>query len=384
MTIRNTYDIAVLGLGAMGSMAAWRAAARGASVIGIEQYGIAHDRGSSHGGSRIFRKTLFEGREYIPVVERAHTLWQRLEAESGTTLLRRSGGLCIGPRDGALIDDALRCAKEADIEHLLLEPDELAARYPQHATIAGDVAVLEPGAGVLDPEAAIAAALSRAAAAGARLHFQTQVTALRHDDGGVRVETGDGTFNARRAIVATGAWFTDLLPDLALPLRVQRSLLSWFTGPDRESYRPEVFPVFIRESGTVDGWGIPDVDGRGVKVGAGPTAPKRWLDHARDNDYPVSESDLLPAEEFCRTAFPGLTPRAVAAAACMNSKTPDGDFVIGVPSGAPALVLAGGMSGHGFKHAAGIGDITVDLALDGACDIPLDRFSPDRFAGKES
>ena len=63
MTIRTTYDIAVLGLGAMGSMAAWRAAARGASVIGIEQYGIAHDRGSSHGGSRIFRKTLFEGRE---------------------------------------------------------------------------------------------------------------------------------------------------------------------------------------------------------------------------------------------------------------------------------------------------------------------------------
>jgi sarcosine oxidase len=374
---RVRYDVAVVGLGAMGAMAAWSAASRGASVVGFEQYGIAHDRGSSHGGSRIFRRTMFEGEHYNPVVARAEELWRRLEAESGTRLLRRSGGLCIGPREGELVVDALRCAEAGGVEHELLEPDELAARFPQHAHIPGDVGVFEPGAGVLDPEAAIAAASELATEAGARLRTGCPVTAVRWEDAGVTIETADEVVTARRVIVATGAWFADLLP--GLPLRIQRSSLMWFTGADRAAYRPDRFPVFIRESGPVDGWGIPDVDGRGVKLGAGPTAPKPWIDHPRDNGHPVDEKDVEPVAEFCRAAFPGLTPAPVDARACMNSKTPDGDFVLGIPEAVPRLVLAGGFSGHGFKHASAVGEIVADLALTGGSSIPLERFSPDRF-----
>jgi sarcosine oxidase len=374
---RVQYDVAVIGLGAMGAMAAWSAAARGASVVGFEQFGIAHDRGSSHGGSRIFRRTMFEGKHYNPIVARAEELWRKLETESGTRLLQPSGGLCIGPRDGELIVDALRCAEAGGVEHELLDPDELAARFPQHAHIPGDVGVFEPGAGVLDPEAAITAATEVAAAAGARLRTGCVVTAVRCEDAGVVIETADEVVTARRAVVATGAWFTDLLPDL--PLRIQRSSLMWFTGADRAAYRPDRFPVFIRESGAVDGWGIPDVDGHGVKIGAGPSAPKPWIDHPRDNNHPVDEKDVEPVAEFCRAAFPGLTPAPVDARACMNSKTPDGDFVLGSPEAAPHLVLAGGFSGHGFKHASAVGEIVADLALTGGSPIPLDRFSPDRF-----
>jgi len=371
------YDVAVIGLGAMGSMAAWSAAARGGSVVGFEQFGIAHDKGSSHGGSRIFRRTMFEGEHYNPVVARAEELWHRLEKESGTQLLQRSGGLCIGPRDGELVVDALRCAEAGGVEHELLGPDELAARFPQHARIPGDVGVFEPGAGVLDPEAAITAAFEVAVAAGARLATGCGITAIRPEDRGVTIETADEVVTARRAIVATGAWFTDLLP--GLPLRIQRSSLMWFTGADRAAYRPDRFPVFIRESGPVDGWGIPDVDGRGVKLGAGPSAPKPWIEHPHDNDHPVDEKDVEPVAEFCRAAFPGLTPTPVDARACMNSKTPDGDFVLGSPEDAPSLVFAGGFSGHGFKHASAVGEIVADLALAGGSSIPLERFSPDRF-----
>ncbi|MHA6622393.1 N-methyl-L-tryptophan oxidase [Pseudonocardia sp. DLS-67] len=373
------YDVAVVGLGAMGSMAAWSAVVRGASVVGFERFGIAHDRGSSHGGSRIFRRTMFEGEHYNPIVARAEELWRKLEQESGTRLLQRSGGLCIGPRDGELIVDALRCAAAGGVEHELVEADELAARFPQHAHIPGDVGVHEPGAGVLNPEAAITAATGLAVAAGARLRTGCAVTAVRPEDGAVTIETPGEVVTARRAIVATGAWFTDLLPELALPLRIQRSSLMWFTGADRAPYRPDRFPVFIRESGSVDGWGIPDVDGRGVKLGAGPTAPKPWIDHPRDNDHPVDEKDVEPVAGFCRAAFPGLIPAPVDARACMNSKTPDGDFVLGIPAVGPRLVLAGGFSGHGFKHAAAVGEIVADLALSGGTAIPLERFSPDRF-----
>jgi sarcosine oxidase len=138
--------------------------------------------------------------------------------------------------------------------------------------------------------------------------------------------------------------------------------------------------VFVRENAEMDGWGIPDVDGAGVKIGAGPSAPKPWLSHASENDYPVNERDTGPAEEFCKRAFPGLVPVAVAARPCMNSKSPDGDFVIGIPDAAPSLVLAGGFSGHGFKHASAVGDVTVDLALDGRSDLPLAPFSPARLS----
>jgi sarcosine oxidase len=374
-----TYDLVVLGLGAMGAMTCWRAAGRGAKVLGIEQFGPAHDRGSSHGGSRIFRKTLFEGPAYIPLIDRAELLWNQLAAESGKRLFQRSGGLCIGPRDGELIADAMRCAELGGLEYELLEPDVLAHRYPQHAHEPDDVAVLEPGAGVLNPEECIQAALDLAATAGADLRFDIAVTALQPEPDAVEVRVGGETVRARRAVLATGAWFTDLVPDLKLPLRVQRSVLTWFQGEDRDAYRPDRFPTFIRESGEMDGWGIPDVDGAGVKIGAGPSAPKPWLGHARDNDYPVDARDTRPVEQFCKLAFPGLVPIAVAARPCMNSKSPDGNFVIGPVEATPSLVLAGGFSGHGFKHASAIGDVAAQLALDGGSDLPLTAFSPERF-----
>lgn len=369
------YDVAVVGLGAAGAMTAWRAAARGASVLGVERFGPAHARGSSHGASRIFRETLFEGVDYRPVIARAKALWGRLATESGATLFRRSGGLTIGPGGSGIVPEALRAAAAGGFAHAVLEPDELSARFPQHLLLDGDVAVFEPGAGVLAPETAIRAALDRAAADGADLRFHSAVTGLLAADDRVLIDLGGERLQARTAVVATGAWLTDLVPMGAL--RVQRSPLAHFTGPDRAGYRPERFPVFVRESGDLDGWGIPDVDGRGVKIGAGGSA-KPWLRHADDNDRPLDERDTGPAEEFCRRALPGLTPVVASGRPCMNLKSPDGDFVLGASATAPRLLLAGGFSGHGFKHAAGVGDIMADLALDGATDVDLGAFSPDR------
>lgn len=376
----DSYDVAVLGLGAVGAATAWRAAARGATVIGVEQFTPGHGRGSSHGGSRIYRQTLFEGSEYVPLARRALELWTDLETETGSALFQRTGGLCIGPDDGDLIRDAVRCAQEGGVVVELLDTGDLSARFPQHFLLPGDVGVLEPGAGVLDPEACVRGMAGRAAALGADLRFETVVDRLEYDDDGVRVHLGDTVVRARRAVLATGAWFTDLVPELDLPLRVQRSPLVWFRGDDRAAYRPERFPTFIRESGDLDGWGIPDVDGRGVKVGAGATAPKPFLTHASENTRPTGPEDTGPPERFVSIAFPGLEPRAVDAVPCMNSKSPDGDFVIGSPAAARSLVLAGGFSGHGFKHSAAVGELCADLALEGDSPLAADRFSPDRFA----
>lgn len=367
----------------MGAMALWRAASRGATVVGFEQYGIAHANGSSHGGSRIFRQTVFEGMEYVRLVSRARTLWAELERQSGEVLFQPSGGLCIGPPEGELIPSALQAARAGGFEYQLLDPDELATRYPQHAVVPGDVALFEPGAGVLNPEACIRAAIRLATDRGAATLLQTKVLAIQHDELHVYIEAGGRRFQARRAIITTGAWFTELLPDLRLPVKIQRSPLVWFAGPDRQAYGPERFPSFVRKGVDLDGWGIPDVDGMGVKIGAGPSASKPWLQCADDNTHPIDARDTLPAEEFCRRALPGLHHIPVKATPCMNSRTPDRDFVLGVPEAAPSLVLAGGFSGHGFKHATAVGDVAVELALDGGSDIPLTRFCPDRFSTQD-
>jgi len=373
-------DIAVLGLGAMGAMTAWQAAQRGVSVVGIEQFGLAHARGSSHGGSRIFRMILFEGPEYVPVGRASHELWRRLERDSGTTLLTTSGGLVIGPADGPLVLEGLESAESGGVEHELLDADQMRARFPQHALFDDDVAIYEPGAGALRPEAAITAALGQAQEAGATILSECGVRSLGLGDAEVEIVTDRGTVLAKKVVLATGAWFNDLVPELRLPLRIQRSCLTWFSSSDPTLFGPERFPVFVRESGRLDGWGIPDIDGRGVKVGAGPSVEKRWLDRPEDNWTAPTPADVAPAVAFCREAFPTLSHDIADTAACMNSKTPDGDFVIGQAAAAPQLVVLGGFSGHGFKHAAGIGRIAAELALDGGTDIPIERFSPDRFA----
>ncbi|MFI6735399.1 N-methyl-L-tryptophan oxidase [Nonomuraea sp. NPDC050451] len=373
-------DVIVIGLGAMGSMTAWQAAARGASVVGIEQFPLAHSRGSSHGGSRIYRQILFEGKEYVPLARRTLDLVRGLERESGASLFTPSGGIVVGTRGGPLIEDALASATAGEVTYEYLEPDELGKRFPQHAAFDDDVAVYEPGAGVLHPEACVTAAAEAARRAGARIHAESPVRALHVADGHVEVVTGEETFTARRVVLASGAWGLDLLPGVELPLRTQRSCLAWFKArQDQGDYRPDSFPVFVRESRDLDGWGIPDVDGQGVKVGVGGTVKKRWLDRPEDNWEPPSPQDLAPTEDFCRRAFPGLDPRVAHATACMNSKTPDGDFIIGTVGGTDRVVFAGGFSGHGFKHCAAVGLVCAQLALDGRTELDIEKFSPERF-----
>lgn len=203
--------------------------------------------------------------------------------------------------------------------------------------------------------------------------------ALKVRDNRIEVHTNNDKLFARRVVVATGAWFPELVGPLDLPIRVQRSAALYFAVPDPTSYSPERLPAFIPDSASTSGWGVPAIGNRGLKLGASGEADKPWLARPEDNCRPLDVKDIAPAEAFCRRALPQVTPRVVAGWPCMNLKTPDLDFIVGTTPRAPHLILAGGCSGHGFKHAAAVGDIVADLALDGSCDISLEHFSPDRF-----
>src|SRR4051794_11031891 len=185
-------DTLVVGLGAMGSAAAYHLALRGRSVVGIDRFHPPHALGSSHGGTRIIREAYFEHPAYVPMVQRAYTLWDDLAQRSGQQLYLRTGGLMIGAPDSELVEGALASASEHRLDHEVLDAPGIRARFPALQAPDGFVGVLEPRAGILFPERCIAAHLALARDAGAVLRYDERVHALAPRDRGVDVVTDAG------------------------------------------------------------------------------------------------------------------------------------------------------------------------------------------------
>ena len=374
-------DVVVVGLGAMGSMALWRLAQRGVRAVGVEQFAPGHDRGSSHGGSRIFRVAVFEGAPYVPVAQLAHRLWRELEHRAGEELLIATGALMFGGADSEVVAGSRQVAEQFDLAHERYDDaGQMRRRWPQFAFADGDVGLLDRDGGALRPELAIRAACREAACLGAEILPSTPVLGIDVDGGGVRVDTGGTVIRARRAVLSVGAWTSHLLPGAGLPLEVRRAIMTWFRGTPAELYRPDRLPVFISEGDGIGGWGVPDVDGLGLKLGHDDASVVRRLSEPEDNSPAVAAGETAPSSALCRATFPSLDPRPAHVQVCMTTHTPDQGFVVGPMPGAGHVTLLAGFSGHGFKHAAGIGEIAAQLTAEGGTAYDIRPFRADRFA----
>src|SRR5687768_18547996 len=127
----GTYDVIVVGVGAMGSAACWELVRRGVKVLGLEQFDIPHALGSSHGQSRMIRLAYYEHPDYVPLLRRAYELWHELEHESGQKLLHLTGGLYMGRPEGHVVSGALGAARLHGLNHELLSHAELQKRFSQ-------------------------------------------------------------------------------------------------------------------------------------------------------------------------------------------------------------------------------------------------------------
>src|SRR3954467_7143576 len=261
------YDVAIVGLGAMGNASAWALARRGVSVIAFDRLSPPHRMGSSHGHSRIIREAYYEHPLYVPLVRRAYELWAELEAESGTQLLRRTGGLMIGPESGQLVRGALESARTHAIAHEMLDAADLARRFPAYRAQKNWVALLEQRAGMLFPERCVRAFADCASSRGAVLHLDEAVHRWDASRLGIRVETSRDTYDADRIIVAAGPWLPTLAGsiDAKLPLEIERQLSHWF-APSREPDRfvPERCPIALWETRADDLFATFPDDGHGV------------------------------------------------------------------------------------------------------------------------
>ncbi|MGW4247297.1 N-methyl-L-tryptophan oxidase [Nocardia sp. NPDC004722] len=374
----ETYDVIVIGLGGMGSAAAYHLAQRGQRVLGLERFTPAHDRGSSHGGSRIIRQSYFEDPAYVPLLLRAYELWEQLARDSAAEVYRLTGGLYVGPPESLTVAGSIRASREWSLPHDLLDASEIRSRFPNFAPEPHFVGLYEELAGFARPERTVAAHLDLAAAHGATLRYGEVVESWRDTGSGVTVTTGTGVYSAGQLVICPGAWAPGLLADLGIGIEIERQVMYWF-DPVVGSRRFEGDPIYIAENDHgAQIYGFPAIDGPegGVKtaffrkgIPCTPDTIDRTVHPEEITEMRTRVSELLPA----------LVGRSLHTATCMYSNTADQHFVVARHPAHTAVTVACGFSGHGFKFVPVVGEILADLAMTGTTRHPIDLFAPQRL-----
>ncbi|MGC3970058.1 MAG: N-methyl-L-tryptophan oxidase [Pirellulales bacterium] len=380
----TTYDCIVVGCGAVGSAAAYHLASRGLRVLALDRFSPPHDRGSSHGRTRMIRQAYFEHPDYVPLVLRAYGLWEQLAAAAGEPLYQETGLLEIGPPDGHVVPGVLSAAAAHGLAVDSLSLDDIRHRFPGFRVPAGMVGVFERHAGFLHVERCIAAQVRLARTAGAELRFDEPAISWQPDGAGVVVETANGRYSAGRLILTAGAWAGTLLAELDIPLKVRRKPQYWF-APTTDAYTlAQGCPSFLYE--TIDDlgqpagvfYGFPVVGPEGLKCaehsGGLPVADPAQLERAVDQD------DLARVQTFLRTYMPGVTPTLTDHAPCMYTMSPDENFLVDRHPQHSQVAFVAGLSGHGFKFACVLGEALADLSTNGQNALPMEFLSCRRFA----
>ena len=370
-------EIGVLGTGTMGAMTLWRLARRGVRAVGLEQYAPGHDQSAAGGETRIFRTAYLEGPQYVPLLQQSLGLWRDLEAETGRTLLRLTGGLMIGDPDSPALRNVLDSIRAFDLPHEVLDPAAARERYPQHRLRDSETMVIDKQAGFLRPELAVLLAAAAAEQAGATVERYTRIEAIEPDADGVTVRADGGERRFARVVVAGGAWSGRLLPQLAPWIQPRRLIMTWFAPRHPEMFTPERFPIFVRRGPDIDMSGMPSVDQAGVKVAS--NGSYGAIDDPDTLNRTVAAADLAALREALVGLVPDLYPDPIRISAYMDGYTPDKHGLVGLLPGADRVVVLAGFSGHGFKMSPVIGDIAADLIIDGKTDRPTDHLAPDRF-----
>ena len=350
------YDLIVLGTGGVGSAALYHAARRGLKVLGLDRFPPGHNRGSSHGESRMIRLSYFEHPDYVPLLRRSYELWDALDP----ALLQRCGVLYVGTEDGATIGGVRQSAQryQLDIEERADRVENLPLVIP-----AGAQAVFEPDAGLLPVEDCVVEHLTQAVAAGAEHRVAETVIDWCETPAGIEVRTESGSDSAERLIVSAGAWAGEMLRDLRLPLQVLRKHVHWHETSE-ERYNCAFF--YELEHGQF--YGFPTGNGRlklGEHSGGEPVADPLAISREPDPE------DTARVEAFVADYLPGVSLKRLQHEVCLYTMTPDANFIVDRHPDSDRVAFAAGLSGHGFKFTPVLGEILVDLVLEGATELDI-------------
>ncbi|MFM7107476.1 MAG: N-methyl-L-tryptophan oxidase [Planctomycetaceae bacterium] len=372
------FDVVVVGTGGMGAAAASHLARLNVRVLGLDRFPVAHDRGSSHGQTRLIRLAYYEHPDYVPLLRRAYDLWRDLEHEAGRTLLVESGLVMAGPPGCDLVAGAERSAGLHGLDLERLAPAEARRRWPAFTMPDDWEAVHEARGGYLSVEECVRAHADAALRAGAELRHGVTVRGWRADGGSLVVDTDRGPVAAGRLVLCPGAWAADLLRLPAIRLRVLRKSLFWYepAPAGRAAHAAGTLPCFAFDAPGGFFYGFPAIDGRGVKV-AEHTGGRDVADPLTV-DRGIDDAERRAIESFLGAHLPGACGRLSDHVACLYTMSPDSHFVLGLHPDEPRVAIAAGFSGHGFKFASVVGEVLAHLLLDGRSRHPIGFLSPDR------
>ncbi|MFF6786639.1 N-methyl-L-tryptophan oxidase [Streptomyces sp. NPDC012510] len=366
--------VAVVGVGTMGSQAAWRLAARGAEVVGYDRFAPGHDRSAAGGETRIFRSAHFEDSRWVPLLRHADVLWEQLQRETGRELRTLTGCLLMGSTEEQQMATVLESIAEHGLDHEVLDAETLAKRFPQYRLEDGDAVVLDRRAGVIRPELTVQTAARRAEQLGAVIHRYNPVREITPVNGGVEIHTDSGSERFDAVVVTVGPWVNDLLPGLPWDVEIRRLVSAWFV-PTTDAWFGEERPAFIRTTPT-HCYGLPSPDGISVKLGLSkdlhrPAGDPNALDRT------VQPDELEIYSELIGRYMPDLHPDPTRVSVFMEGYTGSSRPLVGPLPGAgnENVILLAGFSGHGFKLSPAFGDIAADLALEGSSSQPIDFVS---------
>lgn len=364
-------EVIVIGAGGVGSMALKALGDRGVRAIGLDRFAPPHDRGSSHGDTRVIRLAYLEHPDYVPLLRRAYDHWAELEAQSKTKLYDERGLLQVGPPEGHVVAGVKEAARIHRLEIDEYTAEQAQKRFPGLRVPVHMSAVFERRAGFLWVEKAIQAALEQARASGT-VTVDTGVTVRgwREEGGGITVDTDHGPYTAERIIVCPGAWAPDLLGELGVPFEIRRKTLLWFDAP------PDDNPVWLFDMPGGVFYGFPSLPGSGLKA-ALHTGGDRVVDPL-GVDREIHASDRAPVEAFIEAHLVNRGPYT-RGKTCLYTLTPDEHFVVDQHPRSKKAVVVCGLSGHGFKLASALGAIAVELAIDGVTESPIDFLRLSRF-----
>jgi sarcosine oxidase len=371
------FDAIVIGVGGMGSAALYQLARRGLNVLGIEQFHIGHDRGSSHGQTRIIRKAYFEHPDYVPLLHRAYEQWHELEREVGRELFCRTGLLLIGPPEGPIVAGVKRAARQHGLDIQSLSRREMDARFPVFRFDRDDEALFEFNAGFLRVEACVEAFAAQAMAHGATILTETAVESWSAD-GDIRVRTSKGEFAAKSLVICAGPWAGKILADLKLPLEVRRKVVCWFDTVDPRYDVQHSCPVFGFDTAAGFIYGFPVIDHRGLKLAN--HSGGKLVFRPEEMDRELHPNDVMPLQRFLENHLPCVRSVVKEHSVCMYTMTPDEHFIIDRHPGHSNVFFAAGFSGHGFKFVPIVGSVLADLVIDGGTKEPIAFLSVSRSA----
>jgi sarcosine oxidase len=362
----------------MGSAAAWHLAKRGMSVVAIEQFQPGHDRGSSHGLSRIIRLAYFEHPSYVPLLRRAFALWRDVESASGERLLHVTGGLDIGRPGSRVFEGSRESCAVHDLPHEILTAAAVNARFPGYRLPDDYQAVFQPDGAFLEPEKCITTHTRLAIAQGATVITGREVASWTRADGGVALALGDGeVIRSRQVVLSAGAWMPKLVPSLSVLLRPERQVVAWFEISDTLSFAPAKFPVFVMTTDFGIFYGFPQHDVPGFKIGK--YHHRSELVDPDRAGRTVDAHDESVLRECVQEFFPGANGAIVRSSTCIFTNTADEHFIIDRLPDVPEALVVSACSGHGFKFCSVIGEIVADLVAEGGTRHNLSLFQLNRF-----